>query len=73
MVTSVTETVMKGSTCNFCQNLATYVFSWQVLVQTHNIKLHKNQSSGSQIASCTHTDRWTHRQNMMQLAADFAI
>jgi len=37
------------------------------------MKLHKNPSSGSQVASRTHTDRWTHGQNLMQVAADFTI
>jgi len=37
------------------------------------MKLHKNPSSGSQVASCTRTERWTQGQNMMQVAADFTI
>jgi hypothetical protein len=69
MVTSVTETATNGNARNFCWNLARHEF----LVKTHNMKLHKNPSSGSQVASCTRTDRWTHGQNTMQVAADFTI
>jgi len=40
---------------------------------TRHMKLHKNPSSGSQVTSCIRTDRQTHGQNMMQVAADFTI
>jgi hypothetical protein len=57
MVTSVTETVMKRNACTFVEMYQNMNFLDRFSLTTHNMKLHKNPSSGSQAASCTHTDR----------------